>query len=136
MLLAAGCERAAPPAELPPAEPVAAEPAADAQPDTALTAVVRRTGERSYVLYGRTGAARTLRVSVEDGHFMLFGPIEVPVRDGDFRVEMTVGASGMSSVFAYVFDLEGQHQWVIPIPDGAERVHWGPGAERLQEPAA
>jgi hypothetical protein len=136
LLLAVGCDRAAPPEEAPSEAPVPAEPAADALPDTALTAVVRRTGERSYVLYGRTGAARTLQVTVEDGHYVLFGPVEVPVQGGDFRLEMTVGESGMSSVFAYVSDPEGLHQWVIPIPDGAERVHWGPGAERLQEPAA
>jgi hypothetical protein len=135
LLLAAGCDRAPPPEEVPPAAPAGAEPAADALPDTALTAVVRRTGERDYVLYGRTAAARTLQVSVEDGHFVLFGPVEVAVRDGDFRVEMTVGESEMSTIFAYLADPDGQHQWVIPIPDGAERVHWGPGAERLQEPA-
>jgi hypothetical protein len=138
LLLAAapGCERAErPPAAQAPAD--TAPPGVLAREDTLLLAVVRREGEGSYVLHGRTEAAETLQFSVEDGHYVLFGPAELPVRDdGTFRISFAIDPTEFSTVYAYLVDPGGTGQWVIPIPLDAERVEWGPGSEAFPDPGA
>jgi hypothetical protein len=136
MVAAPACERAErPPAAEPPAD--TAPPGVLAREDTLLLAVVRREGEGSYVLHGRTEAAEALQLTVEDGHFVLFGPEDLPVRaDGTFRISFTIDPTEFSTVYAYVVDPEGTGQWVIPIPLDAERVEWGTGSERLPDPGA
>jgi hypothetical protein len=77
-----------------------------------------------FVMRGRTDAA-ALELSVEDGHNVLFGPTEVEVRGGAFRVELALERTDRPTVFAYLVEPGGARQWVVPIPRDGTRVTWG-----------
>jgi hypothetical protein len=146
LVAAAACDGEAGDAPRPPAaEPVT--PAADsgrastaapsASADSAeagLAVVVNRRGERAYTLWGRTDA-QALELSVEDGHNVLYGPVQVEVRGGVFSTELALEPTTRPTVFAYVTEPGGARQWVVPIPLESTRVEWGAGAADLPAPA-
>lgn len=137
-------ERPAAPAPVPSAAPA---PAPDSLPaDTAapvgvaagewsdgLTVVFERRGEADYVMYGRTQAP-SLELSVEDGHNVLFGPTQVEVRGGAFRVDVAPEPTGQPASYAYITEPGGSRQWVLPIPRDSVRVGRGPGAAGMRAP--
>ncbi|HEX8393119.1 MAG TPA: hypothetical protein VF665_12315 [Longimicrobium sp.] len=97
--------------------------------DTGLTVVVRRVQPGVYTLAGRTRSAEVLQLSVEDGHNVLYGPTEVTVAGGAFTAEARLEPTEARTVFAYLADLEGTRQWVVPIPLDSAAVHWSGGGE-------
>jgi hypothetical protein len=129
-------------------EPPAAEPVTPAAVDSpaasttasadsaaaGLAVVVNRQGERAYALWGRTDA-QALELSVEDGHNVLYGPVQIEVRGGTFSTELTLEPTNRPTVFAYVTEPGGARQWVIPIPLDGTRVEWGAGAADLPDTA-
>jgi hypothetical protein len=133
-LAAAACARDEP--REPPAAPPAREertvaPAPPPAPDTGISVLVRKTGERAYSLSGRTGAAAALELTVEDGHSVLYGPAEVPVTSQSFRIDLEMEPTSAPTVFAYFSDPRGARQWVVPIPRDVSEVTYGaplPGA--------
>lgn len=123
----------------PPAQPASESTAADESAVTerpadstaaGLAMVLERRGARTYEIRGRTDA-RSLELSVEDGHNILYGPAEIDVQGGVFRTEITLEPTDRPTVFAYVTSRDGARQWVIPIPLDRARVEWGPGAAEL-----
>lgn len=97
-------------------------PAATAADGPALTGEVVRLGEGRYRLSGRTPGVQTLELSVEDGHDVLYGPVEVPVTGGAFQAEIELEPTRMPRVFAYLTEPAGTRQWVVPIPLDSARV--------------
>lgn len=136
----AACERGADGARRPPAaEPVTPSadsmdgvPAAADSAQPGLAVVVSRQGEGRYAMWGRTDAA-ALQLSVEDGHDVLYGPADVEVRGGAFRMDLALEPTDRPTVFAYVTEPDGARQWVIPIPRDGTRVQWGAGAAELPD---
>lgn len=134
-LLGGACDRA--PREEPPVDagpalgeppPEPAAPVADSPPgesDGAIGVRVERRGEREVTVAGRT-EEETVQVSVEDGHRVLFGPAEVPVRDGRFRIDLAYEATESPTVFVYVADPLGEHQTVVPLARGDDLAAAGP----------
>ena len=109
----------APPAPAPPDTATrASAPPADAN----LTGTVTKLGERRYTIDGRTRGATTVQLTVEDGHDVLYGPVDVPVAGGSFRAEVTLEPTQRRTVFAYLSDPAGKRQWVVPIPLDSARV--------------
>jgi hypothetical protein len=89
---------------------------ADIGPDTAIRALAKHAGGRTWVLSGTSNAAGDLQVSVEDGRYVLYGPEAVPVKDGRFRVELKLPATDRpTSLRAFVGDAAGAHQAVVPL---------------------
>jgi len=129
-LVVAACgpsDRAQPeaPAAAPPAQQDDLYPA-EIEPGIALA--VRRTGSRQYSLYGATGLTDTIRLSVEDGHNMLFGPAAVPVQDGRFRIDLIADPTDRDHIFFYVTDAAGARLAVIPVDTARESTTAGPSA--------
>lgn len=110
----------APAAPMPPADTAAhtSAPPADAN----LTGTVTKVGERRYTIDGRTRGATTVQLTVEDGHDVLYGPVDVPVTGGSFRAEVTLEPTQRRTVYAYLSDPAGKRQWVVPIPLDSGRV--------------
>jgi hypothetical protein len=145
LVVAAACDGDGGDAPRPPAaEPVtpaadsgahtAAPPASADSAEAGLAVVVSRRGERAYALWGRTDA-QALELSVEDGHNVLYGPVQVEVRGGVFSTELALEPTTRPTVFAYVTEPGGARQWVVPIPLESTRVEWGAGAADLPETA-
>jgi hypothetical protein len=131
LVVAAGCEREPVPARgEAPAEP-GAEPAADTtlrplEIEAGMALAVERTGSRQYTLHGTTEWDRVLRLSVEDGHYILFGPAEVPVSDGRFRIDLRTEPTDSEHIFFYITDLEGERRAVVPVDTADARTIAGP----------
>jgi hypothetical protein len=106
-----------------PASPADTAPRTSApQASANLTGTVTKLGERRYTLDGRTRGATTVQLTVEDGHDVLYGPVDVPVTGGGFRAEVTLEPTQRRTVYAYLSDPEGKRQWVVPIPLDSARV--------------
>jgi hypothetical protein len=110
----------APAAPAPPVDTAArtSTPPADAN----LTGTVTKLGERRYTIDGRTRGATTVQLTVEDGHDVLYGPVDVPVTGGGFRAEVTLEPTQRRTVYAYLSDPAGKRQWVVTIPLDSTRV--------------
>jgi glucose/arabinose dehydrogenase len=104
----------------PPADtaPRASSSAADAN----LTGTVTKQGDRRFSIDGRTRGATTLQLTVEDGHDVLYGPVDVPVTGGGFRAEVTLEPTQRRTVYAYLSDPAGKRQWVVTVPLDSARV--------------
>jgi hypothetical protein len=109
--------------------PAAPAPAADtAAPASAppaeanLTGTVTKLGERRFTIDGRTRGASTVQLTVEDGHDVLYGPVDVPVTGGRFRAEVTLEPTQRRTVYAYLSEPAGRRQWVVAIPLDSARV--------------
>ncbi|HEY0021520.1 MAG TPA: hypothetical protein VGB24_01380 [Longimicrobium sp.] len=87
-----------------------------------LTGTVTKLGERRYTIDGRTRGAATVQLTVEDGHDVLYGPVDVPVTGGSFRAEVTLEPTQRRTVYAYLSDPAGKRQWVVTIPLDSARV--------------
>lgn len=96
----------------------ASSPAAGAS----LTGTVQKLGERRYSLSGRVRGSSTVQITVEDGHDVLYGPVDVPVTGGAFRTEVSLEATQARTVQAYLSDPAGTRQWVVPIPLDSAQV--------------
>lgn len=103
-----------------------------AMSDTGLSVAVRRVERGRYAIEGRTRSADVLQLSVQDGHNVLYGPTEVTVAGGAFTAEARLEPTEKRTVFAYLADLEGTKQWVIPIPLDSAAVHWNGDGETAQ----
>jgi hypothetical protein len=128
-----GCERA-PEAEPTPQQPAAADPAlypVEIEPGIALA--VRKTGSREYMLYGSTDRASTLRLSVEDGHNVLFGPAQITVEQQRFRIEFLIEPTDRDHIFFYITDGAGERLAVVPVDTARGMTTAGP-ADRLPPP--
>ena len=108
------------PAPAPPVDTVARTSAAPV--DANLTGTVTNLGERRYTIDGRTRGATTVQLTVEDGHDVLYGPVDVPVTGGRFRAEVTLQPTERRTVYAYLSDPAGKRQWVVTIPVDSARV--------------
>ncbi|HEY7768291.1 hypothetical protein [Longimicrobium sp.] len=104
----------------PPVDTAARTSAAPA--DANLTGMVTKLGERRYTIDGRTRGATTVQLTVEDGHDVLYGPVDVPVTGGSFRAEVTLEPTQRRIVYAYLSEPEGKRQWVVTIPLDSARV--------------
>jgi hypothetical protein len=93
---------------------------------------VVRTGAAALSIDGRS-ALPSVQVSVEDGHRVLFGPTDVPVRAGRFHVDVPSAETDQAAVYAYVADPSGAQQTVVRVPRGVDRVSFVPGARRRDE---
>jgi hypothetical protein len=137
---AAACERAprpdAEPATPPPvAEPAAADPSlrpVEIEPGIAIA--VRRTASRAYTFYGATDRVPELRLSVEDGHNILFGPAAIPVVAGRFRADFLIEPTDRDHIFFYVTDGEGGRLAVVPVDTARELTSAGPAEMLPAEP--
>lgn len=110
---------------------------ARAASDGAIGVRVEQPRPRELVVYGATTAAvQSLQVSVEDGHRVLFGPMDVPVRGGRFRADFAHEPSDRETVFVYVSDPEGVHQTVVPVARGAAGAAGGPPVDAAPPPPA
>jgi hypothetical protein len=87
---------------------------------------VERTGPRALRVAGRTTFAPVVQVSVEDGHNILFGPADVPVRDGRFAVDATLEPTERARVFVYVTDPRGMSQTVVAMDRDTRSATSGP----------
>jgi hypothetical protein len=74
------------------------------------------------VLEGRTRAASTVQLTVEDGHDVLYGPVDLPVTGGSFGTDLTLEPTDKRTVYAYLSDPAGKNQWVVTIPVDSTRV--------------
>lgn len=110
----------APAAPTPPADTAARTSATPA--DANLTGTVTKLGERRFTIDGRTRGASTVQLTVEDGHDVLYGPVDVPVTGGGFRAEVTLEPTQRRTVYAYLSDPAGKRQWVVTIPLDSARV--------------
>jgi hypothetical protein len=90
--------------------------------DANLTGTVTRLGERRFTIDGRTHGATTVQLTVEDGHDVLYGPVDVPVTGGSFRAEVTLEPTQRRTVQAYLSDPAGKRHWVVTIPLDSARV--------------
>lgn len=90
--------------------------------DANLTGTVTKLGERRYTIDGRTRGATTVQLTVEDGHDVLYGPVDVPVTGGSFRAEVRLEPTQRRTVYAYLSDPAGKRQWVVTIPLDSARV--------------
>ena len=79
-------------------------------------------GDRRFTIDGRTRGAATVQLTVEDGHDVLYGPVDVPVTGGSFRAEVTLEPTQRRTVQAYLSDPAGNRQWVVAIPLDSARV--------------
>lgn len=146
LCLAAACERAPDPAETgaePPAAPPPAPPAAvedialypvEIEPDIAIA--VRKTASREYTFYGATTRATELRLSVEDGHNILFGPATIPVAAERFRTDFMIEPTDRDHVFFYVTDGEDVRLAVVPVDTARTLTTAGPESLLPPEPPA
>jgi hypothetical protein len=106
-----------------PAPPADTAPRPSAPPaDANLTGTVTKLGDRRYTIDGRTRGATTVQLTVEDGHDVLYGPVDVPVTGGSFRAEVTLEPTQRRTVQAYLSDPAGKRQWVVTIPLDSTRV--------------
>ncbi|HZG44101.1 MAG TPA: hypothetical protein VEY93_14230 [Longimicrobium sp.] len=106
-----------------PAPPVGtAAPASAPTADANLTGTVTKLGERRYTIDGRTRGASTVQLTVEDGHDVLYGPVDVPVTGGRFRADVTLEPTQRRTVYAYLSEPAGKRQWVVTIPLDSARV--------------
>jgi hypothetical protein len=106
-----------------PAPPVDTAARASTPPaNTNLTGTVTKLGERRYTIDGRTRGATTVQLTVEDGHDVLYGPVDVSVTGGSFRAEVTLEPTQRRTVYAYLSDPAGKRQWVVTIPLDSTRV--------------
>jgi hypothetical protein len=129
---AVACERATPEAELPPQTgqvPPAAPPdptlyPVEIKPGTAIA--VRKVGSREYTFYGGTDRADEIRLSVEDGHNVLFGPAAIPVDEGRFRIDFLIEPTDRTHIFFYVTDAAGKRLAVVPVDTAREVTTAGP----------
>lgn len=135
---AAACERAPspdarveetprpapPPPPPPPPPPTATAPSADTSSER-LGLAVRRLGERRYRVFGVSSGVSPLELSVEDGHYVLYGPTRVPVQDGRFSLDVELGETERDQVFAYLADPMGREALVLAIPLNAAFVRAG-----------
>lgn len=112
------------PRDTAPAAPPADTAARTSAPstDANLTGTVTKLGERRYTIDGRTRGATTVQLTVEDGHDVLYGPVDVPVTGGSFRAEVTLEPTQRRTVYAYLSDPAGKRQWVVTIPLDSTRV--------------
>lgn len=100
-----------------PAGPAPASPtdAAEPQPDSPVSLAIKKIQDREYSIYGHTAQATGLKIHVEDGHNMLFGPAEVPVTDGRFRIDFMLDESAQDRAFAYIAGEAGAELAVVPF---------------------
>ena len=101
--------------------------------DPALSLVVRREGEHSYLIWGRTQLREALELSVEDGERVLFGPVPLMVRDGRFRADIAVEPAGRAA-FLYVATANGAREWRVGLPRWRREVRIGPRLPRDPPP--
>jgi hypothetical protein len=136
LLLLAACERAPEAEPPPPAEqaPTQADPGLyPVEIEPGISLAVQRTGSRQFMLYGFTERTPALRVTVEDGHNVLFGPAEVPVQDRRFRIDFLIEPTDRDHVFLYLEGTDGARLAVVPVDTARALTTAGP-AERLPAP--
>lgn len=96
---------------------------------------VEQPRPRELTVHGLTTSVDSVvQVSVEDGHRVLFGPADVPVRDGRFRIDFAHEPSDRAAVFVYVADPAGQHQTVVPVAARAREAAAGPTTDATPPP--
>ena len=87
--------------------------------------VIRKTGEREYLLYGSTSRAEQLQLTVEDGHNILFGPAPVPVSSQRFRIDFHMDETDLGQAFVYLSDGDGRRLAVVPVDLSRELITAG-----------
>lgn len=98
---------------------------------------VEQPRPRELAVHGATTSPDSVvQVSVEDGHRVLFGPADVPVRRGRFRVDFAHEPTDRPSVLVYVGDPAGRHQTVVPVAAGAREAAAGPAVPETPPPPA
>jgi hypothetical protein len=130
-------DRGTPGPEVPPEPSAAAEEAlypVEIEPGIAVG--VRRTGSREYTFYGGTDRLGEIRLSVEDGHNLLFGPATIPVEERHFRIDFLAEPTDRTHIFFYVTDGAGQRLAVVPVDTARELTTAGPAALLPQQPPA
>lgn len=98
-----------------------------------ISLAVRKTGSREYTMYGRTDRADEIRLSVEDGHNVLFGPTLIAVDNERFRIDLIVDPTERDHIFFYVTDDTGGRLAVVPVDTARAMTVAGPEAD-LPEP--
>jgi hypothetical protein len=133
------CERR--PEGPPPEEPVPVaepEPAAELYPPEVapgFALAVEKLGARAYQMHGWTDRAQRIRVEVEDGHNVLFGPEEIPVEAEHFALDFAIQPTDRDHVFVYVTDGAGARLAVVPVDTARSLTVVGP-RERLRPDGA
>lgn len=116
---AAACERR--PEGLPPEDPAPIaqpDPAEDLYPPEVapgFALAVQKLDSRTYQMHGWADRARRIRVEVEDGHNVLFGPRELPVEAERFQLDFVIQPTDRDHVFVYVTDEAATRLAVVPV---------------------
>ncbi len=110
----------------PPPPAPAVDTGATAARDTGFSVEVLQPRPRELTVNGRTSVTPVVQVSVEDGHRVLYGPAEVPVSGGAFRLDLVHEATEAPRVFVYVSDPAGLHQAVVALAPTDQRATPGP----------
>ena len=87
--------------------------------------VIRKTGEREYLLYGNTSQAQRLQLTVEDGHNILFGPAPVPVISQRFRIDFRMDETDLGQAFVYLSNNDGHRLAVVQVDLSRELITAG-----------
>jgi hypothetical protein len=116
LLAATGCrppDRAADAGAAPETE--APDPAYPPELSPGVAVAAEKTAPRSYRVRGWTDRADSVRLEVEDGHDVLFGPATVPVRENEFSLEFRHAPTNRDHIFLYLTDAEGNRLAVVPV---------------------
>lgn len=118
-----------------PAAPPSSSAAPAGESDGVIGVRVEQPRPRELTVHGATASADSVvQVSVEDGHRILFGPADVAVRDGRFRIDFAHEPSDRPAVFVYVGDPAGRHQTVVPVATQARAAAAGPSVDAAPPP--
>lgn len=105
-----------------------------AEVEPGISLAVRKTGSREYTMYGRTDRADEIRLSVEDGHNVLFGPTLIAVDNERFRIDLIVDPTDRDHIFFYVTDDAGDRLAVVPVDTARAMTVAGPEADLPESP--
>jgi hypothetical protein len=130
-LRVAACERAPAPdaSEAPPSAPPAAPADESLYPveiEPGISLAVRKTGSREYMLDGYTDRTDEVTLSVEDGHYILFGPVEIGVDQQRFRIDFIIDPTDRDHIFFYLTGADGERLAVVPVDTARELTTAGP----------